>query len=153
VKSLLVPVVMLVSLSGCGTDPSTVDLTGNWLIIAHSHAADLREDQQSCTLRHGLIVSADTTSTVIGAVHGLLAQGDTTGTFQCVLYGKTGSPTPYFRSYFVVTRSGEHVAVYQRNNGLLAYEGDLRNEDRMNGRVGLEVLGVGTWYGFRRSSE
>jgi hypothetical protein len=152
-KSTLISAAILIALNGCGTDPSTVDLTGSWLVVAHSHAADLREDQQSCTLRHGLIVSADTTSTVIGGVHGLLAQGDTTGTMQCVLYGETKSPTPRFRGYFVVTRSGKHVAVYERNSGLLAYQGDLRNEDRMDGRVGLEVLGVGTWYGFRRSSE
>ena len=147
-KSLPFYGAVVLALSGCGTDPSTVDLTGRWLIVAHSHAADLREDQQSCTLRHGLIISSDT-ATGFGGVHGLFAQGDTTGTFQCVLYGETQTPTPRFRGNFVVTRSGEHVAVYEYNSGLLAYAGTLRGEDGMDGRVGIDVLGVGTWRGYR----
>ena len=141
---------MTLALSGCGTDPSTVDLTGSWLIIAHSHAADLREDQQSCTLRHGLIITSDSATTAVGQVPGLFAQGDTTGVMQCVLYGETGTPAPRFRGNFVVTHSGKHVAVYLLNTGELAYQGDLRGGDRMDGRVGIDVLGVGTWVGYRR---
>jgi hypothetical protein len=122
VKNLPLLAAILGTLNGCGTDPSTVDLTGRWLLIAHSQAPDLTEDQQSCTSRLGLIISADTTSTVIGAVHGLLAEGDLTGTMPCVLYGETKPPTLYSTGHMVVSRSGTHVAVYQRNSGLLAYE-------------------------------
>jgi hypothetical protein len=153
VKRLLIPTAMLVALNGCGTDPSTVDLTGTWLIVAHSHAADLSEDQQSCTLRHGLIITSDSAATSIGSVRGLFAQGDTTGRFQCVLYGETQTPTPRFRGNFVVTRSGTHVGVHELNSGLLAYEGTLRNVFQMDGPVGIDVLGVGSWRGWRLTSD
>ncbi|HEY9015064.1 MAG TPA: hypothetical protein VIM84_08375 [Gemmatimonadales bacterium] len=147
---LLVIGALLPVLAGCGTDPSTVDITGGWNIFAKVHAADLREDQQSCSMHHGLIISSDTATTAYGTAHGLLAEGDTTGMMQCVLYGDTKPATPRFRGHFVVVRSGTYVGVYEINTGLLAYEGTLKNEFRMSGPVGEDVLGVGSWVGYRR---
>lgn len=137
---------------GCGgTDPSNVDITGDWHIVARSHAADLTAEQQMCTVDHGLTISSDTMSTIIGGVHGLSAVGDTTGTLQCVLYGETGTPIPKFITHlFVVTRNGGRVDVYDWRSGALTYHGVITGEDRMQGEVGPDMLGIGTWVGVRR---
>jgi hypothetical protein len=143
---------LAVAALGCGgTDPSDVDITGDWHIVAHSHAFDLTPEQQTCTLDHGLTIRSDTITSSIGGVHGLMAVGDTTGTMQCVLYGQTGDPTPRFQgNLFVVTRSGERVEVYTVATGALTYEGTITGENRMEGEVGIDMLGIGSWVGVRR---
>jgi hypothetical protein len=146
--------VAAIAMLGCGTDPSSVDLTGNWHIVAHVHAADLTPEQQSCVLDMGLIIRSDSLTSVIGGVQGNAAVGDTTGTFQCVLYGQTATPTPRNQGvYFVVTRDGGQVNIYQLNTGLLAFQGAIRGETRMSGPVGPEVLGIGTWVGTRSTGQ
>jgi hypothetical protein len=134
-----------------GTEPSDVDITGEWHIVARSHAVDLTAEQQTCTLDHGLTIRSDTISSALGGVHGTLAVGDTTGTFQCVLHGVTYPPNPRFQgALFVVTRSGARVDVYSVASGALTYGGVIIGEDRMEGEVGPEVLGIGTWEAVRR---
>jgi hypothetical protein len=146
-SAVLVGTLML----GCGTDPSSVDLTGEWRIRARSHAPDLTEDQQMCTLDMGLIIGSDTMTTAIGGIHGIAAEGDTTGTLQCVLYGELGEPGPRFRGdRFVVTRNGDRVDVYQWRSGILGFHGKVNGQDRMSGVVGPDLLGLGAWVAFRR---
>jgi hypothetical protein len=148
---LVLASIAAIAVLGCGTDPSNVDLTGGWHIVAHVHAIDLTEDQQSCMLDMGLTIGSDSLSTVNTGVLGMHAVGDDTGTFQCILYGETGTPTPKFQGFdFVVTRSAGRIKIYQFVSGQLVFDGAIKSEGRIDGVVGAEVLGTGTWVGTRR---
>src|SRR5687768_7590040 len=94
---------LVIALLGCGgTDPSEVEIEGDWHVVSHGHADDLTAEQQSCTGDHGLTIRSDSIISV-GGVRGQMAVGDTTGTFQCVLYGETYPPRPlHHGALFVV---------------------------------------------------